>query len=876
MLESNWDDVWAQEVNPHPVSTFLSSQLGYYSFLVSQFKAESEALGTLRSNYAQLLPFALRNFLQHCQQQSQLQAQQLTISPSPTGGNRDATSTTVDESVPSLMSKVSSVSLISQQLAQPVLPEEAITPWGLLTGPTSQIDVFKKSVILQHDVDALRKLSKSPTSALAIGGKMLPEIFDSIPVLKNVKEENAAGSYNSNMGEHMSRGGVTSMAQSVEDTQGMDRFTELQVRAMSKERDAHHHPAGSFGSRLLNSSQHDDGGASVGNSSHAATIIGNVSKYESIVVRKEQLHELSGADDLDYDHLTEIFLAYDMSASTCFKRSVAASINLHEDNGGDKTLPSDHRIDVDEDTGKGNRANHSNSKLSTKMGNSNIVSNSKVASAAKGTVKTPPLCDATSRSVGATTSATGANHPSMAASSGPTVSAQLQAQKHLRSPPRVAYGAALPPSKSVSINKAGGNTPGTQSLPFPSMPTNASTTAAVPVVDAVANSSSAVSSQESAAASMTGSALPARKQPVPRDRTADRLFQASIYKNGGGMKKHQAQSSTAPRFLPPSADSSTTSKIPGMASSNASFTASNTATNGSSQLKAANAAGASLMGGAASSSSGLNTALSKAGARGVAPHIHGAPPNLPPTAVGMFKGDRYMMMTRGKFYMNVIPVAQPQTNLTDKELEEFVEYEGKYAANPFRQKDGVRHLSQVTHNRRRWAHVFPVTRIARAIDYRINWKSLTQPAILPLNTDYFPKLAELQTNYTIEESHFRIDFKSCPFATFASAMLELVCQRLSHVSFLPMSSTLLYHLYLFDGLFCAVHCIGVPTDRKLRSKYLLETLEVYAYVESRCIILRVDDGAPNSCVSGRSKSESGMLFCFVADTNWLNRLIVVA
>lgn len=134
----------------------------------------------------------------------------------------------------------------------------------------------------------------------------------------------------------------------------------------------------------------------------------------------------------------------------------------------------------------------------------------------------------------------------------------------------------------------------------------------------------------------------------------------------------------------------------------------------------------------------------------------------------------------------MIVAAQPQNILTDKELEDFVQYEEKYAANPFRQKDGVKHLSQVTHNRRRWAHVFPVTRIARAIDYRINWKSLTQPAILPLNTDFFPKLTELQTNYTVEDSHFHIDLNVSPFASFASAMLELVCQRLSHVRFIVL------------------------------------------------------------------------------------------
>ncbi len=41
-------------------------------------------------------------------------------------------------------------------------------------------------------------------------------------------------------------------------------------------------------------------------------------------------------------------------------------------------------------------------------------------------------------------------------------------------------------------------------------------------------------------------------------------------------------------------------------------------------------------------------------------------------------------------------------------------------------------LAERSHNRRRWSHVFPLGEIEFKRHAGPNWKSLTQPAILPL------------------------------------------------------------------------------------------------------------------------------------------------
>ena len=47
-------------------------------------------------------------------------------------------------------------------------------------------------------------------------------------------------------------------------------------------------------------------------------------------------------------------------------------------------------------------------------------------------------------------------------------------------------------------------------------------------------------------------------------------------------------------------------------------------------------------------------------------------------------------------------------------------------------------LKKLTHNRRRWSHVFPAGELEFKLG-ALNWKSLSTPAILPLTTDYMPE-----------------------------------------------------------------------------------------------------------------------------------------
>ena len=67
-----------------------------------------------------------------------------------------------------------------------------------------------------------------------------------------------------------------------------------------------------------------------------------------------------------------------------------------------------------------------------------------------------------------------------------------------------------------------------------------------------------------------------------------------------------------------------------------------------------------------------------------------------------------------------------------------------WVLNPFRQEDEDEVLAKRTHNRRRWSHVFPLGEAEFKKHAGPNWKSLCQPAILPMTIDFHPDPAELQ------------------------------------------------------------------------------------------------------------------------------------
>eukprot|EP00516_Mucochytrium_quahogii_P002293 CAMPEP_0203756320 /NCGR_PEP_ID=MMETSP0098-20131031/9615_1 /ASSEMBLY_ACC=CAM_ASM_000208 /TAXON_ID=96639 /ORGANISM=" , Strain NY0313808BC1" /LENGTH=1878 /DNA_ID=CAMNT_0050648153 /DNA_START=134 /DNA_END=5767 /DNA_ORIENTATION=- len=123
---------------------------------------------------------------------------------------------------------------------------------------------------------------------------------------------------------------------------------------------------------------------------------------------------------------------------------------------------------------------------------------------------------------------------------------------------------------------------------------------------------------------------------------------------------------------------------------------------------------------------------------------------------------------------------------------------------------------RLTHNRRRWSHLFPTGRFdneghgVRVEDFdeddsdesigsseetdeddevvpltiesfRLNWKSLQSPGILPLTTDYIPDRADLDINY--QENFYSLTLPESPgdfgYATHEELIKEMVSQRLS-------------------------------------------------------------------------------------------------
>ena len=100
-------------------------------------------------------------------------------------------------------------------------------------------------------------------------------------------------------------------------------------------------------------------------------------------------------------------------------------------------------------------------------------------------------------------------------------------------------------------------------------------------------------------------------------------------------------------------------------------------------------------------------------------------------------------------------------------------YRTTHAVNPFSKEDEGKVLGHRTHNSRRWSHVFPTGRLNILGYLGLNWKSLTQPAILPLTTDYLPSTE----HFTHASRDLVLDVRA--FDTEENLLKEMVCQRLS-------------------------------------------------------------------------------------------------
>lgn len=118
------------------------------------------------------------------------------------------------------------------------------------------------------------------------------------------------------------------------------------------------------------------------------------------------------------------------------------------------------------------------------------------------------------------------------------------------------------------------------------------------------------------------------------------------------------------------------------------------------------------------------------------------------------------------------------------EAAELRAYRARYAINPFKKEEGAFFLRMRTHNRRRWSHVFPwghkLDTLPRDAGYAgLNWKSLCQPAILPLTTDYIPQVPDLKNAYSTSSPYQLLLDEKCTFDNPESLLAEMVCQRLS-------------------------------------------------------------------------------------------------
>jgi hypothetical protein len=107
-------------------------------------------------------------------------------------------------------------------------------------------------------------------------------------------------------------------------------------------------------------------------------------------------------------------------------------------------------------------------------------------------------------------------------------------------------------------------------------------------------------------------------------------------------------------------------------------------------------------------------------------------------------------------------------------------YRRKYHINPFKREEGKAFLETRTHNRRRWSHVFPAYSLGRQENanayFGLNKKSLTQPAILPMTTDYVPSAKDILAHFDI---HSGYSLSICNYNSLQNLVIEMICQRLS-------------------------------------------------------------------------------------------------
>jgi len=125
------------------------------------------------------------------------------------------------------------------------------------------------------------------------------------------------------------------------------------------------------------------------------------------------------------------------------------------------------------------------------------------------------------------------------------------------------------------------------------------------------------------------------------------------------------------------------------------------------------------------------------------------------------------------------PTEEPEDEKAVR-FEFYKTYRKKYSYNPFKREEGRSHAATRTQNRRRWVHVFPLESKSK-LAVGLNWKSLCQPALLPLTTDFLPSPTDLRTKYDVARNYSKILVADdiCGFDTPANLLMEMICQRLA-------------------------------------------------------------------------------------------------
>jgi hypothetical protein len=103
----------------------------------------------------------------------------------------------------------------------------------------------------------------------------------------------------------------------------------------------------------------------------------------------------------------------------------------------------------------------------------------------------------------------------------------------------------------------------------------------------------------------------------------------------------------------------------------------------------------------------------------------------------------------------------------------------KWVLNPFRQEDEDEVLVMRNFNSRRWSHVFPQGEIEFKRHAGPNFKSLCQPAILPVQIDVYPSQEDFSKNYKF--TFYDINLAAMDityYKTHEDLLMEMVRQRL--------------------------------------------------------------------------------------------------